>query len=102
MHAAKPKPLLASGTFGPNSVRGISDVCDDWFKNGASTASFVFRSVFRDLLFRRWDDPQGVPSDEVSRFESDVLPRLEAVLNASAGTIDQAIAALVIADHSSI
>jgi hypothetical protein len=42
--------------------------------------SFVFRSVFHDLIARDWDDEQGVPTPVFNRFAADVLPRLNAVL----------------------
>jgi hypothetical protein len=102
MYPAKLKPLLAKGTFGPDRVREISDICDEWFKNESSLVSFVFRSIFRDLIARDWDNQQGVPNDEFERFETDVLPRLDAALNALPPRLDTTLSDLVIAYHGSI
>jgi hypothetical protein len=31
MYVAKLRPLLTDGTFGPNYVTAIAEICDDWF-----------------------------------------------------------------------
>jgi hypothetical protein len=85
MYVGQLRPLLAKGVFIPGSVTSIKAVCDDWFQDEASLASFVFRSIFRDLIARDWDDPQGVPTPVFDRFLADVLPRLNAVLTVLPG-----------------
>ncbi len=53
-YPARLKSLLASGPVIDDRARDASDLCFDWFKHEASLASFVFRSVFRDLITRGW------------------------------------------------
>ena len=59
MYPTTLRQLLADPAFGPNRVQDASTTADQWFTNDASLASFVFRSVFRDLIDRGWADPQG-------------------------------------------
>src|SRR5262245_40746864 len=82
MYATRLRPLLAKDTFGPDRVSEISDICDEWYKTEASLPSFVFRSIFRDLITDDWNDEQGVPTPVYERFRDDVLLRLNAVLDA--------------------
>lgn len=102
MYPAKLRPLLVKGVFVPSSVRVITSICDDWFRDEASPESFTFRSIFRDLIFRGWDTQQGIPTDEFDRFVDDVLPRLNTVLSVLPADPTAALRDLVIAYHSSI
>jgi hypothetical protein len=102
MYTTKLGPLLIKGTFAPGSVVGIAVLCDDWFRDEASLVSFTFRSIFRGLIARGWDDPQAVPTPEFDRFVDDVLPRLNAVLAVLPGDPTAALHDLALAYHSSI
>jgi len=93
---------LASGAFVPGSVFDIVAICDDWFRDESSVESFVFRSIFRDLLSRGWDDPQGVATSEYNRFIADVLPCLNDVLAILPGDASGAIEKLVAVYHDSM
>jgi len=62
MYVAQLLPLLVEHTFVPGSVTTLNALCNDWFRNEGSLVSFVFCSVFRDLIARGWDDEQGVPT----------------------------------------
>ena len=86
----------------PAIVPRGSTLCLDWFKNEASLISFVIAGVFRDLIARGWDDPQGVPVDEWNRFVADVVPRMVAVLDAQPAGLQSALEALALAYHSSL
>jgi len=97
MYLAQLIPLLVEGTFAPGSVTTIGTLCDGWFRDEASLVSFVFRSVFHDLIARDWDDEQGVPTPVFNRFAADVLPRLNAVLTALPGDPTAALQDLVLA-----
>ena len=85
MHVARLRPRLVNGTFTPGSVTTISAICEDRFRDEWSLVSFVFRSIFRDLIAQGWDDPQGRPTPEFNRFVADVLPCLNAVLTVLPG-----------------
>lgn len=100
MYRAKLKPLLASGTFHIGDVSQIISLGDNWYRNEASLASFVFLSIFRDLYHSGWNDPQGVPTDDFNRFVTDVLPRANAVLAALPGEPVNELRALVLDYHS--
>jgi hypothetical protein len=102
MYVAKLKQQLVSGAFAPGSVTAISVICDDWFRDESSLVSFVFRSIFQDLICRDWDDPQGIPTPEFNRFVADVLPALNAVLAVLPGDRSAALQNLVLAYHDSI
>jgi hypothetical protein len=102
MHVARLRPLLVDGTFGKNLVPVIRTVCNDWFRDEASLASYVFLSIFNDLIARNWDDPQGVPPAEYNRFVADVLPCLNDVLDALPGDPTSALQQLVLAYHDAI
>jgi len=102
MHVAQLKKLLVNGTFVPGSVTAISAICDDWYRDESSLVSFVFRSIFHDLISRNWDDPQGVPTSEFNRFVADVLPSLNAVLAVLPGDPSGALNKLVLAYHDSM
>lgn len=95
--------LLAKGTFAPDKVSAIAAHCDCWYATAADLESFVFRSVFRDLINRGWADqqPQFQPG-EFDRFEDDVLPRFAAVLIAAPHQLPATLADLVLAYHSTI
>ncbi len=96
------RPLLANGTFGPNLIATISAICDDWFRDEWSLVSFVFRSIFHDLIVRGWDDPQGIPTPEFNRFVADVLPCLNADLMVLPGDPMRVLQTLVVAYHDFI
>ncbi len=102
MYIAQLEQQLASGVFVPGSVTAIAQLCEDWFRDESSVVSFVFRSIFSDLIARDWDDPQGVPTSEFNRFVADVLPCLNDVLAALPGDPSGAIQKLVIAYHDSM
>lgn len=76
MYPSNLRPLLVKGVFTPGVVAAVAAICDEWFRDDASQESFIFRSVFRDLIFRGWGDPQSIPTTEFDRFVDDVLPRL--------------------------
>ena len=97
MYVAQLIPLLVEGTFVPGSVTTIATLCDGWFRDEASLVSFVFRSVFHDLIARDWDDEQGVPTPVFNRFVADILPRLNAALTALPGDPTAALQDLVLA-----
>ena len=94
------KPLLVDGTFGPNSVTTIVALCDDWFRDEASLVSFVFRSIFHDLIAHDWGDEQGVPTPVFNRFVEDVLPSLNAVLTVLPGDSSASLHDLISAYHT--
>lgn len=100
MHAARLLPLLVDKAFVPGSVTTILEICNDWFRDEASLASFVFRAVFCDLSVRNWDDDQGVPTSEFELFKADVLPRLNAVLTTRLGDTTGALNDLLLAHRS--
>jgi hypothetical protein len=66
-----------------SNLRDASALWDDWFAAEPSLTTFALRSLFRDLIDRGWDDPQGVPSPDYQRFAGGVLP----VLNRIVGTL---------------
>jgi hypothetical protein len=102
LYIAQLRRQLSSGVFVPGSVYTIVALCDDWFRDESSVASFVFRSIFRDLISRGWDDPQGIPTSEFNRFIADVLPCLNDVLAILPGDPSGAIEKLVVAYHDSM
>lgn len=65
MYAVRLLPLLARDKFVPGSVTPIANLCDDWFRNDPSPASFVFRSIFKDLKAFDWDDEQGIETSNL-------------------------------------
>jgi hypothetical protein len=97
MYVAQLIPLLVEGTFVPGSVTTIAALCDGWFRDEASLVSFVFRSVFHDLIARDWDDEQGVPTPVFDSFVAKILPRLNAALTALPGDSAAALQDLVLA-----
>jgi hypothetical protein len=102
MYPANLKPSLTKGVFAPGSITAVSSHCDDWFKYEALPEAFIFRSIFRDLIARGWNDPQGVPTLDFDRFVDDVLPRLNDVLDVLPGDPTAALRDLVLAYHSSL
>lgn len=74
-------PLLEDSAFGTDRVLEIAECCRVWYAQSATLLAFVFLGIFRDLIARGWDDPQGVNSAEFDRFTYEVLPRLRAALN---------------------
>ena len=95
MYVERLVPLLVKGTFTTGSITAISTLCDDWYRSEASLASFVFRSVFRDLIAGGWDDEQGVCTSDLDHFVAEILPRLNAVLTALPGDPTAALQDLV-------
>jgi hypothetical protein len=93
-------PLLASSTFIPKSAADLLASCEDWFRDEPFIVSYVFLSVFRDLADRHWDDEQGVSTDELSRFVSDVLPHLNTVFNNLPAVSIDSLDALVVAHRN--
>ena len=102
MYPTTLKPLLADPAFAPGQVRDAADRCDLWFAHAADVPSFVFRSIFRDLIERDFTDSQGVPVAEWERFVADVLPKMLSVLNALPADPVAELRDLVLAYHSSI
>jgi hypothetical protein len=102
MYPTALRQLLADPAFGPNRVQDAADISDRWFATAASLASFVCRSIFRDLIVRGWADPQGVPTADWTRFTVDVLPRMVAVLDALPSEPVPELRDLVLHYHSSI
>jgi hypothetical protein len=86
MHEEQLLQLLDEDTFTPGSVTAVASLCDDWFGNEGSLASFVFRSIFRELVQRDWAE-QAVPTAVFSQFRDAVLPRLRAALQHEADTV---------------
>jgi hypothetical protein len=64
--------------------------------------SFVFRSIFRDLIDRGFTDPQGIPTADWQRFHTDVLPRMLAVLHVLPADPVAELRDLVLAYHSTL
>lgn len=96
------KSLLADPTFAPGQVKDASDLSDDWFKNGADLASFVFRSIFRDMIDRGFTNQQGIPAADWQRFMTDVKPRMLAVLNTLPNDPIAELRSLALAYHSTL
>ena len=86
----------------PAFIPLASTLCFDWFKNEASLVSFVFRSIFRDLIYRGWDDQQGIPTSDWDQFKADVIPRMIAAIDSPPGGLQSALDALAIAYHSTL
>jgi len=89
MYVAQLIPLLVEGTFVPGSVTTIAALCDGWFRDEASLVSFVFRSVFHDLIARDWDDEQGVPTPVFDSFRGRDSPASECRPNGSPRGLDR-------------
>jgi hypothetical protein len=102
MYPTALRQLLADPAFGPDRVQDAADIAVLWFGNEASLPSFVFRSIFRDLILRGFADPQGVPVPEWDRFVADVLPQMLAVLSALPAEPVPELRDLVLHYHSSI
>lgn len=102
MYIAQLKQQLADGTFVPGSVTAVAALCDDWFRYESSLASFVFRSIFDDLISRQWDDEQGIPTPDFKRFMADVVPCLRDVLAVLPGDTSGSLQKLVDAYHDSL
>jgi len=88
--------LLDEDSFAPGSVTSISALCSDWFRDEGSLVSFVFHSIFRELVARDWAE-QGVPTEVFNRFVADALPRLNAALTVLPGDPTGALQDLVLA-----
>jgi hypothetical protein len=82
MSAAALKLLLAEGAVVSDRLSRAAALCDGWYATEPELAPFIIRSIFRDLTEREWDDPQGAPTAEYTVFAQDVLPQMEAVLDA--------------------
>lgn len=102
MYVARLGPLLVPSTFSPNSAVALIGLSQDWFRDDPFLVSYVFRSIFSDLSDRSWDDEQGVPTAEFKRFVSDVLPHLNAILNALPAVSVDSLDALVMAHRDFI
>jgi hypothetical protein len=76
MSAAQLKQLLAKGSMVSDNLRDTIVLCDDWYAAEPSLATFVLRSIFRDLERRGWDDQQGVSTAVYDPFKNGVVPRL--------------------------
>jgi hypothetical protein len=94
--------LLADPAFAPGQIQDASVICDDWFANEASLASFVCRSIFRDMIARGFTNQQGVPTPDWDRFLADVLPRMFSLLNTLPADAAAELRDLVLVYHSSI
>jgi hypothetical protein len=86
MSAAKLKQLLARGRVVSSKLERAAELCDEWYSNEPSPATFVLRGLFHDLIRRGWDDPQGVPAAQYKPFNDLVMPRLRALVDLLAGT----------------
>jgi len=102
MYPTTLKQLLADPAFAPGQVKDASDLSDQWFANAADVPSFVFRSIFRDLILRGFTDPQGLPTVDWQRFPTDVKPRMLAVLDVLPADPTAELRDLVLDYHSSI
>ncbi len=60
--------------------------CDDWYTAEPSIATFVLRSLFRDLERRGWDDRQGVSAAVYDPFKNGVLPLLNQIADILSAT----------------
>ena len=76
MPAKKLKQLLCKGSMLTDNLRDAITLCDDWYAAEPSLATFVLRSIFRDLQLREWDNQQGIPTSEYDPFRNGVLPHL--------------------------
>lgn len=97
------RPLLANPAFAPADITAAWKLCDQWFRNTASLASFVLRAIFVQLVELEWDH-QAVPLTDWQNFVDDVLPRmiaaLDAVPTAAPGEPVAELSALVVGFHS--
>ena len=69
-----------------DNLRDTSLLCDDWSEAEPSLATFVLRSLFRDLAHRGWDDQQGVPTTHYDPFQHKVVPHLHQIADILSAT----------------
>jgi hypothetical protein len=86
MPANKLKQLLGKGPLVADNLRDALAICDDWYAAEPSLATFVIRSLVRDLERRGWDDQQGVPAVQYAPFKSTVEPQLIGIVDILAVT----------------
>ena len=86
MSAMKLKSLLARGRMVSDKLDKAASLCDEWYVAEPSLATFVLRGIFRDLIARGWDDPQGVPAAHYKPFRDGVLPHLSGIVDALVAT----------------
>ena len=77
--AKKLKLLLGKGNLVSDTLRETIVLCDDWYTAEPSIATFVLRSLFRDLKSRGWTDQQGVSATIYDPFLNGVLPHLHQI-----------------------
>lgn len=86
MPAQQLKLLLVKGALISTNLQDAALLCDNWYAAEPSLMTFILRSIFRDLVLRGWDDPQGVPTAHYQTFQSLVLPHLNSVVGVLAAT----------------
>jgi hypothetical protein len=71
MPAHKLKQHLIKGSMVSDTLRDTITHCAE-----PSLATFVLRSIFRNLQSRGWDDQQGASTAEYDPFKNGVMPQL--------------------------
>jgi hypothetical protein len=76
MPARTLKQFLSSGNVVADTLVDIITHCDGWYVADPRIATFILRSIFRDLQLRGWDNQQGVATAAYDPFKNGVLPHL--------------------------
>ena len=86
MPANKLKRLLAKGPLVADNLRHALAIVDACHAAEPGLATFVIRSLLRDLERRGWDDQQGVPAVQYAPFKNTVEPKLIVIAGVLAAT----------------
>lgn len=70
------KQFLSKGNLLGDTLVDTIAHCDAWYAAEPNIATFVLRSIFRDLQLRGWDNQQGVATSVYDPFKNTVLPHL--------------------------
>ena len=81
MPANKLKQLLDKGPLVADNLRDAITLCDGWYSAEPSLATYIIRSLMRDLERRHWDDQQGVPAAQYAPFKNMVEPHLTGIVD---------------------